>query len=288
MTSRSEDSLRHSRSRINAYRALASPSLIALSSKDPILTAFELSWELKQLAFDEYEFKSEYLSLRRQSQDFGTALLDHTRSSYELEVLLNYDPDGPAYQHGERMHLKRLKLAIKYKQKRFVAHPNVQQLLASIWYEGLPGFRQKNMILQGIEVCRIGLMFPIYSISYILCPWISFSQAMRKPFLKFICNSASYFFFLFLLILVSQRIEDIMGWDLPSDTTKRGSLPSVVEYCILAYVAGLIWSEIKQLWDTGAKEYVSDMWNVADFVTNALYLATIAPRLRAYYDVQFE
>ena len=59
--SRLEDSLRHSRSRINAYRALASPSLIALSSKDPILTAFELSWELKQLAFDEYEFKSEYL-----------------------------------------------------------------------------------------------------------------------------------------------------------------------------------------------------------------------------------
>ena len=42
-----------------------------------------------------------------------------------------------------------------------------------------------------------------------------------------------------LLILASQRIEDIMGWDLPSDTTKRGSLPSVVEYCILAYVAGL-------------------------------------------------
>ena len=40
------------------------------------------------------------------------------------------------------------------------------------------------------------------------------------------------------MILASQRIEDIMGWDLPSDTTKRGSLPSVVEYCILAYVAG--------------------------------------------------
>ena len=85
-------------SRINAYRALASPSLISLSSKvssdishtillslfiinthtpqpnkdpniqtdhvtsqDPILTAFELSWELRQLAFSEFEFKSEYL-----------------------------------------------------------------------------------------------------------------------------------------------------------------------------------------------------------------------------------
>jgi transient receptor potential cation channel subfamily C len=130
------------------------------------------------------------------------------------------------------MHLNRLKLAIKYRQKKFVSHPNVQQLLASIWYEGLPGFRQKNMILQGLEVSRIGCMFPFYSLSYILCPWISFSQVMRKPFLKFICNSASYFFFLFLLILVSQRVEDIIGWDLPSDTTKRGSLPSVVCICI--------------------------------------------------------
>ena len=34
---------------------------------------------------------------------------------------------------------------------QFVAHPNVQQLLASIWYEGLPGFRQMNMILQVVE-----------------------------------------------------------------------------------------------------------------------------------------
>ena len=61
LESRSEDSLRHSRRRINAYRALASPSLISLSSKDPILTAFKLSWELRELAFAECEFKSEYM-----------------------------------------------------------------------------------------------------------------------------------------------------------------------------------------------------------------------------------
>lgn len=54
------DSLRHSRSRINAYRALASPSLIALSSKDPVLTAFELSHELSRLAVIEAEFMTDY------------------------------------------------------------------------------------------------------------------------------------------------------------------------------------------------------------------------------------
>ena len=74
-------------------------------------------------------------------------------------------------------------------------------------YEGLPGFRQRNMLLQGMEVtiwtfltkdflqghfspklegkevffqvCRIGLLFPVYSIAYILFPWLSASRIMR-------------------------------------------------------------------------------------------------------------
>ncbi|XP_046673620.1 transient receptor potential-gamma protein [Homalodisca vitripennis] len=299
VTSRFEDSLRHSRSRINAYRALASPSLIALSSKDPILTAFELSWELRRLSFMEHEFKLEYQELRKQCQDFATALLDHTRSSYELEVLLNHDPTGPAFEHGERMHLNRLKLAIKLRQKKFVAHPNVQQLLASIWYEGLPGFRRKNMVLQAVEIVRIGMMFPIFSFMYILAPHSSAGQTLRKPFIKFICHSASYFTFLFLLILASQRIESLLGmWlDDPdslakyteaTEPTKRGAPPSLVEMMILGWVSGLIWSEVKQLWDVGLEEYAADMWNVIDFITNSLYVATIALRLVAYYKAQQE
>ncbi|OQR79469.1 transient receptor potential-gamma protein-like, partial [Tropilaelaps mercedesae] len=296
--SRYEDSLRHSRSRINSYRALSSPSLVALSSKDPILTAFELSGELRRLSFLEHEFKAEYMELRRKCQDFATALLDHTRTSYELEVMLNYDPSGPAFEHGDRMHLSRLKMAIKYKQKKFCAHPNVQQLLASIWYEGLPGFRRKNIVLQMMEILRIGLLFPIYSVAYILAPHSEFGRTLRKPFIKFICHSASYITFLFLLILASQRIETVMvEWfgteemkkEMRSDiTTKRGAPPSIVEWIILAWVSGLIWSEMKQLWDLGLMGYVSDMWNIIDFITNSLYVATVALRLIAYLQVQKE
>ncbi|PBC34293.1 Transient receptor potential-gamma protein [Apis cerana cerana] len=295
VTSRREDSLRHSRSRINAYRALASPSLIALSSKDPILTAFELSWELRRLSFLEHEFKCEYQELRRQCQDFATALLDHTRSSYELEVLLNHDPTGPAFEHGERMHLNRLKLAIKLRQKKFVAHPNVQQLLASIWYEGLPGFRRKNMVLQALEIVKIGVLFPFFSVAYIIAPHCVVGQTMRKPFIKFICHSASYFTFLFMLILASQRIESVIGNWMGRDVveqepapTKRGAAPTIIEWFILAWVSGLIWSEVKQLWDVGLEEYVNDMWNVIDFVTNSLYVATAALRVVAYYRVKWE
>jgi hypothetical protein len=51
------DSLRHAQSRLNAYRGLASEDYIALGSIDPILTAFELSYELKILAEKEKYFK---------------------------------------------------------------------------------------------------------------------------------------------------------------------------------------------------------------------------------------
>jgi len=194
--SRVEDHLRHSRSRINAYRALASPSLIALSSKDPILTAFELSWQLRRLSFLEPEFKTEYLELRKQCQLFATALLDHTRTTHELEVLLNYDPGADSLDSHGKMTLSRLKLAIRCKQKKFCAHPNVQQLLASIWYEGLPGFRRKNIVVQTLQIIFIGFLFPFFSIAYIMAPCTRIGQIMKKPFIKFICHSASYMTFL--------------------------------------------------------------------------------------------
>lgn len=59
--------------------------------------------------------------MRTQCQSFATALLDHTRTSYELEVMLNYNSrlthDKLGWIPGERQTLDRLKLAIKYKQK---------------------------------------------------------------------------------------------------------------------------------------------------------------------------
>lgn len=48
---------------------------------------------------------------------------------------------------------------------------------------------------------------------------------------------------------------------------------------------GLIWSEVKQLWDVGLSEYIHDMWNVIDFITNSLYVATVALRVVSYFQV---
>jgi transient receptor potential cation channel subfamily C member 4 len=57
--------------------------------------------------------------MRTQCQEFATALLDHARTSMELEIMLNYNPlDLDVWDPGERQTLDRLKLAIRYKQKK--------------------------------------------------------------------------------------------------------------------------------------------------------------------------
>lgn len=47
------------RFRLDIYRCLASPALIMLTEEDPILRAFELSADLKELSLVEVEFRWE-------------------------------------------------------------------------------------------------------------------------------------------------------------------------------------------------------------------------------------
>ncbi|XP_069177288.1 transient receptor potential protein [Procambarus clarkii] len=296
LISTEEDSLRHSLSRINAYKALASPSLIALSSKDPIRTSFELSGELGRLQGMEHEFKTEYNELRRKVMKFASELLDQTRTRSELSIMLNYDPEGLVWEEGEVNSLERLKMAIKFSQKSFVTHPNVQQLLGAIWYDGLPGFRRKDMMGQCIEVAKLACMFPILSFAYIFFPKSEKGNFVKKPFVKFITHCASYMFFLMLLALASQRIEYLFiewfgnpwlrslleDWKLK----ERGSLPGIVELAIIMYVFSLIWAEMKSLWGDGLLEYVQDLWNIIDYITNMFFMTWILMRTTSWILVQ--
>lgn len=136
--------------------------------------------------------------MRQSVQEFATSLLDHSRTSHELEIMLNFNPEpgSEIWEPGDHQTLERLKLAINYKQKQFVAHASVQQLLAAIWYDGLPGFRRKSMTGQLVQVAQLGCMFPVYSTIYMIAPNSEMGKFMKKPFVKFICHSTSYFTFL--------------------------------------------------------------------------------------------
>ncbi|XP_068601206.1 short transient receptor potential channel 4b [Brachionichthys hirsutus] len=269
------DGLRHSRSRLNIYKALSSPSLIALSSEDPFLTAFHLSSELKELSTVENEFKSEYEELSRLCKQFAKDLLDQTRSSKELEIVLNYRDDINLLLDENTNDLARLKLAIKYCQKEFVAQPSCQQLLASRWYDEFPGWRRRHWAVKFITCIFIGLLFPLLSIFYVISPNSRCGLFIRKPFIKFICHTSSYLTFLFLLFLASQHIVS-------PQPNFQGPPPTTVEWMILPWVLGFIWAEIKQMWASGFHDYLDDWWNLMDFIMNSLYLATISLKIVAY------
>ncbi|XP_006029431.1 short transient receptor potential channel 5 [Alligator sinensis] len=270
------DSLRHSRSRLNIYKALASPSLIALSSEDPILTAFRLGWELKELSKVENEFKAEYEELSQQCKRFAKDLLDQARSSRELEIILNHRDDQSEELDPQKCHdLAKLKVAIKYHQKEFVAQPNCQQLLATLWYDGFPGWRRKHWAVKLLTCITIGLLFPVLSVVYLIAPKSRLGLFIKKPFIKFICHTGSYLTFLFMLLLASQHI-------VRTDLHVQGPPPTIVEWMILPWVLGFIWGEIKEMWDGGFNEYIHDWWNLMDFAMNSLYLATISLKIVAY------
>ncbi|KAH1187366.1 hypothetical protein KIL84_020115, partial [Mauremys mutica] len=165
------DSFSHSRSRINAYKGLASPAYLSLSSEDPVMTALELSNELAVLANIEKEFKNDYKKLSMQCKDFVVGLLDLCRNTEEVEAILNGDVEM-SHSSGERGRpsLSRLKLAIKYEVKKFVAHPNCQQQLLSIWYENLSGLRQQTMAVKFLVVLAVAVGLPFLSVVYWIAP----------------------------------------------------------------------------------------------------------------------
>lgn len=290
------DPLRLSSTRISEYKALASPSLIALSSTDPLMTAFQLSWELRELAVSEPESRAEYLKLRRQVEKFAVDLLQHVRTTTELDTILNYDPKEENIELSKQ--LARLEQAIEYKQKRFVSHSHVQQLLAAIWYEGVPGFRRMSTMRRIGILAKTAVLFPFYCIMYYLLPGSKTGQLMRRPFMKFLVHASSYLFFLFVLMLVSQRAEVEIVRLLGTQEMKRnletylarqrGAVPTPLEGIVVLYVFGFVWEEMREAYVDGLRSYLRDMWNFIDFTRNTLYLATGVLRLAAYLQQRAE
>uniref|UniRef100_A0A665X9S9 Short transient receptor potential channel 1 n=1 Tax=Echeneis naucrates TaxID=173247 RepID=A0A665X9S9_ECHNA len=230
-----KDSLRHSRFRLDIYRCLASPSLIMLTEEDPILRAFELSADLKELSLVEVEFRNDYEELAKQCKMFAKDLLAQARNSRELEVILNHtSSEDHVDKRGlleERMNLSRLKLAIKYNQKEFVAQSNCQQFLNTVWFGETASYRRKHTCLKIATVLSVAMLWPLLSVCYLLVPRSRVGQIIHTPFVKFIIHSASYFTFLLLLNLYSLVYNE-------GKKNTMGPAPEMMDYLLILWIIG--------------------------------------------------
>ncbi|GIY89980.1 short transient receptor potential channel 4 [Caerostris darwini] len=190
------ETLTESMSRINTYRTLASPTYLILTTSDPILAAFQLSYELEKLSNDLPEHQKEYKDLSRKCSLFAADLLDECRTTEEVKTLLSQRLGCP--DNRPEM-LNRFVTAVHYGQKEFVTHPNCQQVLRSIWVEGLPWYSwtTKTRVL---HVLKHSLLMPIICIAYSFAPKAKRMKALNIPINRFIYFTSSYCVFLFLLL----------------------------------------------------------------------------------------
>uniref|UniRef100_A0A2R8M605 Transient receptor potential cation channel subfamily C member 6 n=1 Tax=Callithrix jacchus TaxID=9483 RepID=A0A2R8M605_CALJA len=282
------DSFSHSRSRINAYKGLASPAYLSLSSEDPVMTALELSNELAVLANIEKEFKNDYKKLSVQCKDFVVGLLDLCRNTEEVEAILNGDVETlQSGDHG-RPNLSRLKLAIKYEVKKFVAHPNCQQQLLSIWYENLSGLRQQTMVVKFLVVLAVAIGLPFLALIYWFAPCSKMGKIMRGPFMKFVAHAASFTIFLGLLVMnAADRFEGtkLLPNETSTDNAKqlfrmKTSCFSWMEMLIISWVIARI------KWDPSDPQIISEGLYAIAVVLSFSRIAYILPANESFGPLQ--
>ncbi|XP_070534602.1 short transient receptor potential channel 4-like isoform X2 [Ptychodera flava] len=288
---------------LNIYKALASEAYISYietekkERSDPFGRAFELAVELRTLSSTEYEFRQEYSDLAEKCEQFAADLLGQTREAEELRTVLNHDSyQGIAADDSRTKDLPaKVIYAVKTDQKKFVAHPYCQQELIERWYSGLADWRDRNAIRNFLLSILIMIFYPILCLIYLIVPVGKFRRFMRTPYIKFLTHTASYFYFLFILIMMTQdfrsygeRSELGKLWMRQMQHQERGPLPSLFEYLLIIWVAGMLWREMKELWSTGFRQYFSDAWNFIDFIQLGLYLSWMGIRTAAFIRVNQE
>jgi len=112
-----EDYFRQSQKRLDIYRAMANPMWISLTGRDPFLTAFKLSKDLKSSAKQEDEFEKDYLALSLQCSQFALGLLDECKSSKEQTTVLNFPGSDASEDEFWEEALGLVHSAIAYGQK---------------------------------------------------------------------------------------------------------------------------------------------------------------------------
>ncbi|ESO82714.1 hypothetical protein LOTGIDRAFT_108754, partial [Lottia gigantea] len=291
------DQLRLAKTRLNAYKGLASGAYISLSSKDPILTAFDLARELRRVAVVEKYYKNEYLELAAQLSEYVVKLLDKVRGHEELELILNKTGTNSEEETYEA--LARLNLAIKYNEKKFVAHPSCQQRLVSIWYGDLRALERSNWFYRSLIVFMITIFYPIFAVMYWIVPTTQAGKFLRYPCVKFIGQTMSFITFLVMIFISTAterpslhrnmsafttvfkhysvfRNKTTGGW--PEDFVLRTYEPELIHLVMSVWIIGMLWQEMKQMYGSGLFNYFDSLYNYLDTAVLTVYIMSFTLR----------
>ncbi|XP_033099108.1 short transient receptor potential channel 4-like isoform X2 [Anneissia japonica] len=274
---------------LNIYRALASEAYISLTSTDPIGTAFSMCDRLRSLSNQEYEFRAEYNELAEQMEQYAADILGQARSSEESSTVLTHQEDklyDVIDQGLDHCQLYKVFEAINVEQKKFVAHPHCQQLLIKRFYGQFSSVRDWGTISQLGFSLTVMVLFPILSIIYLFCPTRRLKFTIRTPYIKFLMDVGSKMYFLSFVLMTTAVSKPITEVDADLDDQNFSQLPNWLLGIILAFVLGLTWHELKQVYVSGWQRFKNDGQNFMDFVLLVLYWSYLMLTLMSYLDLR--
>ncbi|XP_071842592.1 short transient receptor potential channel 5-like isoform X3 [Apostichopus japonicus] len=248
-----QHTLQHSVGILNLYRAHACGLYIAMTSPDPIATAFSLGDQLQKLSISEYEFRQEYKALLDDVEQFAADMLGQARNSKELEIVMRHS-NGKKESESEEEDVggvdatpERLAQAIDLEQKKFVAHAHCQQLLMNKFYGS---FNRKNSYRYWVALALITIGYPFLAIAYKVFPTRRLAAFMRTPKVKFQMDVGSRLTFLLFLIIISSNIS---FFSQPSNKPKYVSnIPTGLTFILTIWIAGRTLAEVCALIREGA------------------------------------
>ncbi|XP_066288041.1 short transient receptor potential channel 7-like isoform X2 [Branchiostoma lanceolatum] len=284
---RNSDSFGYARRRLNTYRALASPTYISLTCRDPVARAFDLTEEIRKVTTVEPEHKEEYRRILVKLETFVSELLDHCRSKDEMAVTVGGG-------EGEKWHktspgVGRLQSAVQCNQQKFIAHPLSQHCLQQMWHYRFQTWRQLGWVLKLLVSVGITITLPVLALLYWVKPTGKFGKWLKTPVVKCIMYLASYVAFLVFMCLVTvekltaPQLDNVQvaaaDFSLPQDlvggTTflRRPTFPGVVQWLISIWVLGFLWQEVKQLYHMRWTWYwKSSPYKIIDILSLTLYI----------------
>ncbi|KAJ8034894.1 Short transient receptor potential channel 5 [Holothuria leucospilota] len=258
-----QHTLQHSVGILNLYRAHSCGLYIAMTSPDPIATAFSLGEQLQKLSISEYEFRQEYKALLDDVEQFAADMLGQARNSKELEIVMRHYVTDKDTEGGEDATPERLGQAINLEQKKFVAHPHCQQLLMNKFYGS---FNRKNSYRYWVILFLITVGYPVLALAFIVFPSKSLAAFMRTPKVKFQMDVGSRLTFLIFLIIISSNSFEHPG----DDFFNMSNIPFALTLLLTVWVAGRTLSEVYALYREGFGRLLS-FTTIFDIVILLLY-----------------
>ncbi|XP_052830145.1 short transient receptor potential channel 7 [Octopus bimaculoides] len=247
------DQLRLAKTRLNAYRGLASGAYISLSSKDPVLTAFELAQELRDVARVEKYFKNDYLSLADQLNTF--LFVAHPSCQQKLVSIW--------YSNFRTLERSNWITRIMIMTLVTTTYP----ILAIVYWFAPKSKLQKILRCPCIKFIGHTMMFVVFLIMIIISTFTELPDEKKSLLYKIPSANHSY-----------QYFRNITSSPYPKDFVIRTYEPEIIHILISIWIVGMLWQEMKQVYAAGIHNYFDSLYNYLDFAVLTLYITSFTLR----------